>query len=158
MSRLIAALLLVSAVPMGGAAEVPAAEEQARYDQKREIEKLLLFAAYKRYGGELRTTAILDACGNTGLANAVSSPVTEKAEFLMKEAFRTDAWSDKNRAFLRGLTDEHAVAMYDEVLFALAGYAMGFLDALKLHKDQLPMLCDVGIKLADKLLKERSGK
>jgi hypothetical protein len=72
--------------------------------------------------------------------------------------YRKNAWSDKNFAFLRDLTSKERGVMFMAVRDQLLVYQMGYSEAVSLVKAQLPVLCDVGVRMADDLLKQGSAK
>lgn len=157
MGRLIAALLLLTMVRIALGAEDRSAE-YSRYKQRREIQAHLYGAGFYRFGNQLRAGAILDACGQKGLAMSLGPSTGEVISFLVDEMKRADGWGDKSRAFMDGLTGAEAIELAIGVSEALlVGYRSGYLDLAKAVKNHEP-LCGAGLKMADELLKERYAK
>jgi hypothetical protein len=157
MIRFVVGVLLLVMTPLASSAEEPSAEV-AYVAQTHEVQARLYVASYQRFGKQLRATAILEACGKTGVAKSVAVSPIDETLFLYQEMYRKNAWSDKNFAFLRDLTSKERGVMFMAVRDQLLVYQMGYSEAVSLVKAQLPVLCDVGVRMADDLLKKGSAK
>ena len=146
-------LLLAGTWPLACQANEDTAEYE-KYKQRREIEGRLFRTGLQRFGNQLRAGAIVAACDKKELVDPIGPSPEDVASFLVREMTREDSWNDRSRAFLQAITAEEtielALAVSDTLL---VGYRSGYFDAAKAIKTD-PMLCDVGLELADEILNE----
>jgi hypothetical protein len=132
--------------------------EYERYKQRREIEGQLFRAGLHRFGNQLRAGAIVAACDKKELVDSLGPSPEDVASFFVAEMAREDGWNDRSHAFLLRITAEEtielALAVSDTLL---VGYRAGYFDAAK-AVEPYPVLCDVGLELADEILKESTNR
>jgi len=148
--------LLAGTWPLACQANEDTAEYE-RYKQRREIEGRLFRTGLQHFGNQLRAGAIVAACDKKELVDSIGPSPEDVASFFVREMTREDGWNDRSHAFLQAITAEEtielALAVSDTLL---VGYRSGYFDAAKAVKTD-PMLCDVGLELADEILKESTN-
>jgi hypothetical protein len=131
--------------------------EYERYKQRRQIEGRLFTTGLHRFGNQLRAGAIAAACDKKELVDSLGPSPEDVASFFVSEMTRNEGWNGKSQAFLQAITAEEtielALAVSDTLL---VGYRSGYFDAAKAVKND-PMLCDVGLELADEILNESTN-
>jgi len=123
--------------------------------QKQEVEARLLIRALGRYGPEARVSAILLACGKDGLANSVLPAQFDVAKNALDQMMGGDGWSAQNAAFIQALSNDRRVDLAEGTAARLWAYRLGFRDATR-SVEGFVLVCDVGVKAADDLLKARA--
>lgn len=138
-------VLLLCLSPVSALAD----EEFATYERSNEIGRQMFYERYKAEGLVMRTTILLEHCGQDGLANAVKAKETDRsfADALSKRAQQGEFYGQPNWSFLLAQSSASSLTV---------GYQLGFMEALRIFVDNpatRKSACDVAIKSANQILK-----
>lgn len=128
------------------------------YDAKNEVMNQVFDFAVEKYGVRWRVGAVLRACGNIGIANAIRA--TDESEIITKEMGRI-VYSKEGDEKYAGLREEGPVAiayMADFVRYFGQTYSMGYEEAIKsfedIESDEYQANCEAAVIVANEILQE----